>query len=305
MFPLCGKKFQLARIGLMRAGCPTELTDLEGNIRPAHIVVVKNTAKFGTIAATGYAPRAVIVAGALTRSRLTEGGVSKAWAYVEDGAMEHDSRDVMSCAELMTSLARSIQASCYVNAECPVTGQAWPFIEAIYPFRDYCEYAFNGRRYRQSYAINATRSVLICGGSAIAVQGKFVAAASDGVVYPDAGIHTGNAKESMQRVQTGIRYASAPARAQLQSFSTGGTTSELVTQILRNWTNIVEAASAYVEYIKSHDNKKPMRPAFYPVGLTDDGKIKQAIVANGIDAFDFALWSAEAKTKRSRRVSNA
>ena len=30
MFPLCSKKFQLMRIGLMRAGCPVELANLEG-----------------------------------------------------------------------------------------------------------------------------------------------------------------------------------------------------------------------------------------------------------------------------------
>ena len=227
-----------------------------------------------------------------------EVGVSRAWAYVEEGALPSSDLEIMSSGELLSGLEGSINVSRGINAILPVTGQAWPNIQCVYPFRDYCEYEYNGHRYRQPYAINAERHVVVCGGTAVAIQNKFVQA--DAL---NDGIHTGNAKESMQRVQTGVRYAYAPPRAQLQSFSTGGATSELVTQIVRNWANIEEAVSMYLQYTKSRDNRKPMRPSFYPVGLSDEGKIQNALAANGIDAFDFALWSADAQGKKTKRVA--
>lgn len=295
MFPLCSKKFNLVRTGLMRAACPQELNNLAGNRALTAIVIVRNVAKFGTIAATGYTPSAVVIAGAFTRNKLMEASVPRAWAYVEDGAMVCAANDVLSCADFMNGLDAAMVRSCGINASTPVSGQAWPYIDEVFPFRNNFVYRYKDRRYKQQFSISVSKEVALCSNASPEIGGSFINAA--------AGVHTGNAKEYMNRVQTGIRYAEAPPRAQLQSFTTGGATSELITQIVRNWSNIQEAVAAYLTYIKTRTNLRPMRPAFYPVSLTDAGKIQSALAAAGVDPFDFAVWSiVEQAARRGKRL---
>lgn len=308
MFPLCGKKFKLLRTGLMRAACPVELANLQGNLLPVtQIVVVRNAGKFGTIAATNYTPEGVIVAGALTRSRLMANNIAKAWLYAEENAISQTSdMQQFGCKEFMASLDAAVIRACGVRIDAPVNGQAIPRIKSVQPFRSFCTYEHNGKEYQHGYSIDAGRNVVMYNGRRVLLAGAFINA--DQGIAP--GLHTGMAKESMQRVQTGVRYASAPPRAGLQSFTTGGATSELVTQIIRNTTNITSAVMAYLQDGKAGIHANPARPSFYPVNLTDDHKIQTAFMqADGIDGYDFAVWAlgwdGKASSTRARVTKQA
>jgi hypothetical protein len=78
--------------------------------------------------------------------------------------------------------------------------------------------------------------------------------------------------------------------------------------MIRNWSNIVEAVTMYLNYTRLAGTglKPPMRPSFYPVNLSPEHKIVAALQAKGIDVYDFAKWTAmalvEAKAKGTKSV---
>ena len=131
MFNLAEKKFSLSRIGLVRASMPTELANLEGHCRRGvAMVVTKNYGKLGRVEATKYVPSAVLVAGAMTRSSLLAAGISRAWMYVEAGALEIKADDAIGCNELMQKLNTALREKIYGNRG-PLSGQPWPYVMEV------------------------------------------------------------------------------------------------------------------------------------------------------------------------------
>lgn len=287
MFSLCGKNFVLAKVGLVRAGCPQELIDTTPNRNPeAAIVIISNKAKLGFIEATGYYPKGVIVAGAVRRRQLQDAGVVCSWAYIEAG-LEIKADDAIGCSELMAKLNQLIVEKFY-GQNTPIANQPWPYINEVYPFENYFIFTMKGEKYRQGYVLDPIARRCALHGGATHVEEKFVDAST----------------ESMSRVQTGVRYAWAPAKGNSQTSTTGAKNSELVTQIIRNWADVNEAANMYLNYIRLSGAalKPPMKPSFAPVSLTPAGKIVAALAAKGIDAYDFARWSATAQHKKTKTV---
>lgn len=277
MFVLSGRTFFLARIGLVRAGLPVEVSASATNRQfGMPIVIIKNTDKLGHVPSTGYYPSGIIAAGALTRFRLLDAGLPFSWAYVEEGALELNASEVVGSHELLTRLDSLILEKVYGSAK-PITGQPWPYITGVYPLENHLTYQVGAKRYKQNFMLDPVdRRISLQGGSQQLIQAA-------------------DAKTSMPRSETGARYAFAPPMGQLQTFTTGGKNSELVTQLIRNWADINEAAEMYVDYTK-HVNTQPLRPSFYPVaGVSWGGKALKALESRGIDFYNFAAWSGMAR----------
>jgi len=296
MFTLCGRTFDLAKVGLVRAGCPQELSNTFHNrILGSPIIITSNYEKLGYVQATDYWPSGIIVAGAKTRTALLAASFARSWAYVEAGALEINADDAIGSSELMGKLDALILEKFYGSAKQPVSGQPWPYIQEVYPFENYFIYSMKGQKYRQGFALDPVERKVALRGGSVAVNEKFV----------DATINADN-KDSMPRVQTGVRYAYAPPKGNNQSFTTGGKNSELVTQLIRNWSDIMEAVAMYLNYTRLAGTglKPPMRPSFHPVNLSPEHKIVAALQAKGIDVYDFAKWTAmalvEAKAKGTK-----
>ncbi|MDE2099971.1 MAG: hypothetical protein KGL39_22145 [Patescibacteria group bacterium] len=282
MFLLAGKMFRLLRVGLVRAGMPEEVRHLPGNKdMTCSIVMDANTKKFGCVQATGYYPEVVVVAGGIRRQRLLDAGFVRSWAYV-NAAREINADDEISSNELMAKLDNLLQDKILGSNRQPI-GNAWPNIIEIYPFENYMIFQLKGQKYRQSFSLDPVeRRVGLLGGT-VPVKEMYVTA--------------GDAKESMPRSQTGHHYNYAHTRGQLQTIAPGGKTSELVTQLVRNWGNVLEAVRMYLDYAKARTNKQQMRPAFQPVDVEGTHKIEAMLRAHGIDRFDFACWSAAVRHK--------
>jgi hypothetical protein len=282
MFILCGRTFNLAKVGLVRAGCPQELSNTFHNRIPgASIIITKNYEKLGYVKATDYYPSGIIVAGAATRNLMLRASLTRTWAYVEAGALEVHADDAIGSSELMSKLDALLLDKLYGATKQPISGQPWPYIQEVYPFENYFVYTFKGQRYRQGFALDPVERKVALRGGSVAVKEMFVDA--------------GESKESMPRVQTGVRYAYAPPKGNNQSFTTGGKNSELVTQLIRNWSDILEAVAMYLNYIRNSGKPvRPMTPTFHPVTLSPAHKIVAALQAKGIDVYDFARWTSEA-----------
>lgn len=275
MFYLAKKLFNLGKISLLRASCPQELERLEGNIAsPRAIVVASNVGGFGKIEATGYIPKAVVISGAATRRKLLEKALCRAWAFVEASA-DLRATEQMEPVELMGGVRDALSRS--VRATGAFPGDH-PMIYEMYPFENRFSYGYKDRRFSQNFAIDPESRTI-----------GLISAVHE--IFGMAGLHDGSAKESMLPVQTGVRYSEAPVRGNMQSFTTGSKNSELVTQIVRNLDNVHAAVAAYLTFTKAN-GRHQMRPSFYPVALSDLGKIESAIVAQGVDLFDFAVFVA-------------
>jgi hypothetical protein len=70
----------------------------------------------------------------------------------------------------------------------------------------------------------------------------------------------------------------------------------LVAQVRYGWVNMAEAAATFIARRKT-GNTTQLQPDFAPVALTGMGKIVTDLAAAGISPIDFAVWTAEAKTK--------
>lgn len=285
MFFLNGKKFRLARVGLVRAGCPRELQSSAANCNDHGAIVIEaNSGGVGRVESTGYTPRAVVTGGARRRERLLDAGIVLSWAYIEAG-LEIKADHEIGSGELMQKLQDLINQKVLgtsglglVNVPGATT---LPWIVEVYPFENYVIYCYKGQKYRQGFNLDPVERIVGLTGPSTSVEEKFV----DKV----------NAEAFMPRVETGVRYAWAPSQS-AKSFTLGGKHSELVTQVLRNWTNIVQASQAYLDYIRT-SQRRPMQPSFYPVSLSDSGKIMDQLAQRGPGVYDFAAWSASVQEK--------
>lgn len=278
MFPLCGREFRLQKVGLVRPGYPLSCHSLAGNVRASTaIVILKNSDKIGTVQATGYWPSGIIAAGAVQRAALLHAGLVRGWAYVEAGALDIKADAEIGSTMLLTQLGAELRKCTSGPAREHTPGGVYPWIREVYPFENCLVYSIGEKLYRQQYRINQINGA----SSFVGVSIQIRQAVSD---------VTACGSMSMPRSQTGARYSSAPPKGMNQTFSTGGRNSELVSQIVRDWSNILEAVGMYLEYIRS-SNRMPMRPSFYPVAIANN-KVGRALVSGGLDYYDFATWAA-------------
>lgn len=300
MFPLAGRTFRLLKVGLVRAALPEQCMRLSGNIKPyASIVAVKNTAKLGSVEALGFSPSAIVVAGAVRRKWLLDNGIAKSWMFVEDGALPIQADDEITASEFMGMIDEAVCRKVR-PLQCSSLGD-WPYVREVFPFESYLTYQFKDKAYRLSFGLNTMAKEIMLSAQSIPVT-------ADSILNKiSISASMGDARESMPRVQTGVRYADAPPKANLQSFTTGAKNSELVTQIIRNFANINEAVEMWLDYCRAGNNKKQMKPAFQPVLLTDDNKVAAALAAVGVDAYEFARWAsrvqADAAVKKTKSHS--
>lgn len=286
MFKYRGQDVHLVKVGLVRAGCPREIsTAIENTAINTAIVMTKNVKGLGRIEATNYTPEGVIVSGAYMRNRLLECGVAVSWAFVQAGAVKNmNADDAISSNELMEKLTQLLQERTFGALKTPISGSPWPYIVEVYPFENYFIYTYKGQKYRQFYALDPIERKAALRGGSVPVAEKFVNANDD----------------RMPRVQTGVRYANAPIPGNRQSVHYGAAHSELVTQVIRSFANVVEAAAAYLAHGVRVTNGKvlphgQMRPAYQPVALGVDGARGANgtfLTAKGIDHFSFAVWGA-------------
>lgn len=293
MFPLYGRQYQLTKIGLLRASLPQSLSRTPLNLRPGlPIVVLANTKHLGAVEAAAYIPKAVVVMGAARRSALLEAGVAKSWVFLECG-VDIRADDEIGSSELMQKLDALLWARFFPSlpyGAATMAGQQTPFIREVYPFEDYFVFDWRGEKYRQGYAIDPAKKEVRLAGPQVPVEQKFVnAQGSNSTIMPFA--------------QTGIRSIPGWTPGNSQSVSMGAPNSELVISLIRNFSNINEAADKYVAATRT-GLYRPMRPSFYPVPLKDEGQwgvgAATPLTARGISPVDFAHWAGGLKASEFR-----
>jgi hypothetical protein len=271
-----GRSYDLAHVRLLQVGCPREMAAAAENKLNGPIVIEKNRKHYGEIAATGYYPEAVVVAGAYRRNHLIARGVLDAYAWVERGSMTINADDAIGCGELTEKLSHLLQVKIYGNNQ-PIMGQPWPYVVQVYPFENYMIYDFGGQKFRQAFTLDPTGREVALSGDSVKVQEKFVNACGLG----------------MPRTQDGMRQVKNPLPlAGNQVVSRGGENSDLVRMVIRNTANVDKVVSKLLAAIKN-GLYKPMQPDFYPVNLSDDGKILGPLVEAGISPVDFIAWADE------------
>ena len=283
-------KYTLAKIGLARVACPAELADrMENRSIYAPIILEKNRKGFGAVAAVGFTPKVVVVAGAERRRQLLERGIVSSWGWVERGAMEIKADDAIGTAELTELLQQKLLDKLYGPGRTePAAWQPWPYIIEVYPFENYLIYHLKAQKYRQAFFLNPVERKVAFVGNSVPVEQKFVNAAYVASIPIKSDVAAENAAV-LPRVETGLRYATAPVHHAV-AFTRGAAHSELFTQVVRNWSNIEAAVRGYLEAIRNGLHK-PMRPAFYPVVLTDGGQIAGRLAAVGVEIADFVRWT--------------
>lgn len=276
---LGNKEYVLASIGLVRAACPAALLSKPENTIPGMPIVINANEDY---VIGGYAPKALVVAGAQRREELLNSGVYKSWALIDASipGLPIKADDAISSSELMTRLQTAVGQKFFgSSASCDgpqINGRIWPYVAEVHPFENYVVVGMKNAQYRQAYLLDPEkREVRLVGGMD----------ACDG-------------EQRMPRTQTGVRYASAPLKPH-QRVHWGAKNSELITQVVRNWTNIMSAVNGYLKAIREGQHT-PMRPSFYPVDISKDGKVLTPLVSAGILPLDFARWSAPAQAKRSK-----
>jgi hypothetical protein len=276
---------KLAKVSLIRLGCPAALQEQVSNIAAGvPILVAANQAKLGTTK-TGYSPSLIVQQGEAMRKSLLAAGVIKSWVWATKSAqslLTICADDEISCEELMDKLSSLLKTKFYGRQD-PALGQPYPGILQIYPFENYLIYQMKGQKYRQRFNLDPIERKVALNGPSVAVEEKFIDAC-------------GATKQAMPRVQTGARYAFAPPMGNVQSMTQGARNSELIIHVIRSWANVEHAAAAYVNATKT-GLAKPMQPSFFPVNISNDGKILASLRAAGIDPFEFALWSFAVQKK--------
>lgn len=268
------RRYDLQRIRLLKIGCPRELQASRENAYNVPVVVEQNRHAYGKVGATGFYPDAVVVAGQYRRAQLLAAGVPFAWGWVERGVIEIQADDAISSGELTEKLVALLQQKIYGNNR-PLTGQPWPYVCQVYPFENYMIYEFSGQKYRQPFKLDPISRDVALDGNAVKVQEKFI----------DAG------EAGMSKVQTGVRQTSNPLPlASNQVVSRGGAHSDLVTMVVRNFSNVNHVVAHMLDAIKD-GLYKPMKPDFAPVNISDDGKILGPLIAAGIAPSDFVIWA--------------
>lgn len=272
--------FKLARISLLRLACPVQLESLLCNTaQNTPLVIVKNKKAQGS-APLGFTPKALVLSGAATRNRFMVDGRAFAYAWVEAG-IDIDADDAMGCSDLMSQAQELVHTKLY-GASSPNVGQPWAGIREVYPFENYFIFDFRGSSYRQHYDLDSGKRNMRLVGPEKAVTQKFVDAVG---------------QFQLPRAQTGMRYTNGAVPPAFDQATSGGRSSELVTNLVRSWTNIQQAADAYVQATKT-GLYKPMKPAFYPVLITDDGRVGAVLKACKCDQFEFARYTALVREKK-------
>src|SRR5581483_7463197 len=218
MYPLTGRIFNLQRVGLVRAGLPTQLEKMPGNrVLSAAIVIVRNDAQLAKVPTTGYYPRAIVASGARTRQQLLDNGIAKSWAFVEKGTEEIHADNEIRAHDLMRSLDQLLLTRFFGPARRPVlaaAAESWPHITQVFPFENAFTFTFKDQHFRQQYAIDPIQPRIGLVGAPVPVQAGQT-------------IQAGDAKVSMPRSETGHHYNYAHVVGQLQTISMGGKNSEL------------------------------------------------------------------------------
>jgi hypothetical protein len=312
MFRLGKKEYKLVKIGLVRAACPREVEQTRDNLRlDKAIVVDANAAGIGRVHNVSYVPKCIVVAGAARRKHLLSRGVVKDYAFVAIDAMEDiHCDDEISSSELMQKLSYALKDRILGpgwDRRGYVPGQESPYISEVYPFENYFIYSLKGDKYRQRYFLDPVAKSLHLTQGSQKVEEKYVDASAR---KPLPGELTMSAADRMPMVQTGLRPNPTVTPGNDQTVSPGATNCELVTQIVRNWKNVLEAVSMYLAAIRNGQHKPPFRlPAFAPVDLQPNGKLAQAFVSKdmgkvaacGLDVCDFAQWSAKVQAEKSKK----
>lgn len=269
-----GRRYDLVRVHLVKVGCPRELTAARENRRNMPLVIEKNRRKYGLVQSTGYYPEAVVVAGDYRRGQLMARGVLNDFGWVERGSMKIQADDAISCGELMEKLSNLLQVKIY-GGNKPLTGQPWPYVCQVYPFENYMIYDFAGQKYRQRFALDPIERDVKLDGDPVKVNEKFVNASEAG----------------MPRAQTGGHFVTNPLPlASNQVPSRGGLNSDLVTMMVRNFSNVNAVVSKMLVAMKT-GLYRPLKPDFAPVNLSDSGKILGPLVEAGIAPVDFVCWA--------------
>ena len=265
--------FDLKPLRLLQAGCPKEISASRENAASnLPMVVTKNRNKFGYVRATDYWPEAIVVAGAARRASLLARGDLSAMAWVERGAFEAPSNDEFTCAELCDKLSTAVHSEIYGSQ--PVVGnQPVPYVMAAYPFESILIYALGNRRFRQAYKLDPQTRTVSLSGASVKLD---INACGPGMPALQNGEHT---------------VSNRPMLSDNQVSNRGAMTSDLMTQVVRNFSNVNEAVAMMLEAIK-FGLYKPMQPSFYPVPLTPDGKLVAPFVRASISPVDMVRWAA-------------
>lgn len=291
MFLLDKKVYDLARVGLVRAACPQGLADIGENLRrDVAIRVDRNRDGRGAIKAIGYKPRGVVVAGAAVRNRMLEEGRVHGYVFVERGALDISAAEQVSAGALLAKLHSLVTASVIGRRE-PVPTQKLPVIVAVWPFEERLIYALDGVEYAQRYRLDAVaRSLRL--GERLRLGPPVRACGVDQV-----------GEGHMPPVDNGFQQGGfGQARGNEQTYTRGASNSELMTQTVRNWTNVNKAVENYLASIRNGQHKPPAAaPMFSPVTITPAGKIGAGLAARGIDVYDFVRWSA---AEQGRKVES-
>jgi hypothetical protein len=278
-------KYKLIKVNLVRASCPPQIESTVANKAIGlPIIIEKNRQKHGYIEATGYCPFGVIAQGNETRKRLLSNGLINSWAWVENGALEIQADDAIGCNELCQKLQSAIVKKFYGSAQ-PGLNASWPSIVEVYPFENYFIFAMQGQTYRQPYTLDPVKREMSLSGKPTKVKEMFI----------DSSV------EVMPRSQTGQQYHYANPHGNNQTSTMGAPGSELITEVVRDFTNINEAVQMYLNAIK-FGLHTPMKPAFCPVQLTPDHKIAHGLQALGIEPVEFAQWGITARHKKTKTV---
>lgn len=180
IFPLSGRQFHLAKIGLMRAACPEAVKFMPGNkMAGAAIIILKNEKKYGYVDAASYCPVAYVAAGEIRRQWLFANGVAKSWAFVECGSLQINADDAIGCRELMDKLDALLVARLVPVPSVNSVPGSWPYIVETYPFENYFIYAHRGKKFRQAYALDTLTRVVSLRGVPVPVLEKFVDATTN------------------------------------------------------------------------------------------------------------------------------
>jgi hypothetical protein len=279
-------RYLLAKINLVKAACPHVLLAEAANMGVGRMIVVeRNRKKLGYVEAADYFPPVVIVAGAETRSQLLKQGHIHGWALVERGAMDLSTREMMGSADVLSLLQEAITTKFYPRGI--FAGQEKPVLVECYPFESRVVYAMKNQLFAQRYIPDfAERRINLIGH-----------------VIDACGMNT-----PMMPVKTGARYSPVSVFTPTTSSNRGAPNSELVSGIIRDWTDIEKAVRNYLG--ASRRASEVLRPAFEPVALKYGNDIvyrgdtlKHSLVKAGIDPIDFALWSVDAQQVNRRKVS--
>jgi hypothetical protein len=263
-----GRLYHLAPLRLLRVGCPREIQASRENTRMVPIVVEKNRRELGKVAATGWSPEAVVVAGSATRHALLDRGDLEGLAWIEAG-LDIKAEDEISCEELCQKLQSCVTAKFY-GAKGPQSLQPSPYIAQVYPFENYTLYCMEGQKYRQSYTLDPMKRSVALDGLSIKVDEKYLNASS----------------ENMPKVQSGLRTVTNPIPLAWNQVSwRSGGTSELMTQVVRDFTNIMAQVTKLRNMIK-HGLLEPMMPDFSPVALGAGHHVLAPFIKAGIAPVD-------------------